>query len=92
MKTLLILRHAKSSWDEPGLPDHDRPLNPRGQRDAEQTRRAQQQQADSPRGGTAGYSIVRIDVMLPKKALQFDEGNSVGSASATSKVNVTTFA
>lgn len=34
MKTLLILRHAKSSWDDPGLRDHDRPLNPRGVRDA----------------------------------------------------------
>jgi phosphohistidine phosphatase len=34
MKTLLLLRHAKSSWDEPGLDDHDRPLNDRGKRDA----------------------------------------------------------
>ena len=33
MKTLLILRHAKSSWKEPGLDDHDRPLNKRGKRD-----------------------------------------------------------
>ena len=34
MKTLLILRHAKSSWKEPGRPDFDRPLNARGKRDA----------------------------------------------------------
>lgn len=34
MKTLLILRHAKSSWKQPGLADHDRPLNRRGNRDA----------------------------------------------------------
>ena len=34
MKTLLILRHAKSSWSHPGLADHDRPLNKRGKRDA----------------------------------------------------------
>jgi len=34
MKTLLLLRHAKSSWDDPSLSDHDRPLNPRGKRDA----------------------------------------------------------
>ncbi|MEO1998092.1 MAG: histidine phosphatase family protein [Planctomycetaceae bacterium] len=33
-KTLLILRHAKSSWAESGMHDHDRPLNKRGQRDA----------------------------------------------------------
>ena len=34
MKTLLILRHAKSSWKHPGLADHDRPLTRRGNRDA----------------------------------------------------------
>jgi len=34
MKTLLILRHAKSSWSNPGLADIDRPLNQRGKRDA----------------------------------------------------------
>ena len=34
MKTLLILRHAKSSWGEPAVSDHDRPLNKRGKRDA----------------------------------------------------------
>lgn len=34
MKTLYLLRHAKSSWDDPYLPDHDRPLAPRGRRAA----------------------------------------------------------
>ncbi len=34
MKTLVVVRHAKSSWDDPELPDYDRPLNERGQRDA----------------------------------------------------------
>ena len=34
MKTLLLLRHAKSSWKHPELPDHDRPLNKRGKQDA----------------------------------------------------------
>lgn len=34
MKTLLILRHAKSSKDDPSLDDHARPLNDRGNRDA----------------------------------------------------------
>lgn len=34
MKTLHILRHAKSAWDEPGLADRERELNKRGQRDA----------------------------------------------------------
>jgi phosphohistidine phosphatase len=31
-KRLFILRHAKSSWDDPGLDDHERPLAPRGRR------------------------------------------------------------
>lgn len=30
MKTLLLMRHAKSSWGDPTLEDHDRPLNKRG--------------------------------------------------------------
>jgi phosphohistidine phosphatase len=30
MKSLYLLRHAKSSWKEPGLNDHDRPLSKRG--------------------------------------------------------------
>lgn len=34
MKTLYLLRHAKSSWSEPGLTDFDRPLNERGRRAA----------------------------------------------------------
>ncbi|MBK8978066.1 MAG: histidine phosphatase family protein [Planctomycetes bacterium] len=34
MPELLLLRHAKSSWDDPGLRDHDRPLNERGGRAA----------------------------------------------------------
>jgi phosphohistidine phosphatase len=34
MKTLMLVRHAKSSWKERGLPDHERPLNKRGRRDA----------------------------------------------------------
>lgn len=34
MAVLHVLRHAKSSWDEPGLADVDRPLAPRGRRAA----------------------------------------------------------
>jgi phosphohistidine phosphatase len=33
-RTLLLLRHAKSSWEHSGLADHERPLAPRGQRAA----------------------------------------------------------
>ncbi len=31
---LILTRHAKSSWDDPAQPDHDRPLNDRGCRSA----------------------------------------------------------
>ena len=34
MHSLYLLRHAKSSWDDPTLADHDRPLAARGRRDA----------------------------------------------------------
>jgi phosphohistidine phosphatase len=34
VKRLAILRHAKSSWNDPALKDHDRPLNKRGWRAA----------------------------------------------------------
>ncbi len=39
MKTLLILRHAKSSWDDPAMADHERPLNTRGRMAAPQIAR-----------------------------------------------------
>lgn len=34
MKRLYLIRHAKSSWDNPALPDFRRPLNKRGKQDA----------------------------------------------------------
>lgn len=34
MKQLVIIRHAKSSWADMSLDDHDRPLNKRGHRNA----------------------------------------------------------
>jgi len=35
MKTLYIIRHAKSSWDDINLDDFDRSLNKRGKKDAD---------------------------------------------------------
>jgi len=40
MPRLLLLRHAKSSWGDPGLPDSERPLSPRGRRNAAAIARA----------------------------------------------------
>ena len=40
MIRLALVRHAKSDWGNPGLDDHDRPLNDRGLRDAPRMARA----------------------------------------------------
>jgi phosphohistidine phosphatase len=40
MKTLTLLRHAKSGWDDPACRDFDRPLNTKGRRAAETVGRA----------------------------------------------------
>ena len=48
MKTLLVLRHAKSSWDDPALDDHERPLNARGEKDAPQMGQLAREEGLSP--------------------------------------------
>ncbi|WP_230481614.1 SixA phosphatase family protein [Sphingomonas sp. Leaf21] len=45
MKTLTLLRHAKSSWDDPVTRDFDRPLNAKGRRAAAMIGRQLQSQA-----------------------------------------------
>src|SRR4029078_3618473 len=35
VKTVLLLRHAKSAWDDTGLGDHESPLRPPGERGAQ---------------------------------------------------------
>ena len=48
MKTLYLVRHAKSSWKFPELDDFDRPLNRRGKRDAPEMGRRLQKQGIRP--------------------------------------------
>lgn len=48
MKTLYLIRHAKSSWEYPELTDHDRPLNKRGKRDAPKMGKRLQKRAVMP--------------------------------------------
>ena len=48
LKTLLILRHAKSSWDDSALDDHERPLNARGEKDAPRMGRLARKKGLSP--------------------------------------------
>lgn len=47
-RLLLVLRHAKSSWEDPELEDHERPLAPRGRQAAELLRRWLRAQAIHP--------------------------------------------
>lgn len=47
MKTLFLVRHAKSSWDNTGIDDIDRPLNERGKKDAvEMAKRLKEKKID----------------------------------------------
>jgi phosphohistidine phosphatase len=48
MKLLYLVRHAKSSWKEPGLSDYERPLARRGRRAARKLARYLAQQRFSP--------------------------------------------
>lgn len=48
MKTLLLLRHAKSDWDDPSLRDFDRPLAARGKRDAPEIGKALRKRGPLP--------------------------------------------
>lgn len=58
MIRLALVRHAKSDWGDPGLDDHDRPLNERGRRDAPRMAR---------RLAESGF---RPDVILSSTALR----------------------
>ena len=64
MKTLLLARHAKSSWDQPGVDDFDRVLNDRGVNDAPNMADFLQQ---------CGYPINRIISSDAVRALQTAE-------------------
>ena len=80
MKTLFLIRHAKSSWEDASLADHDRPLNPRGLRDAPfmaKMLRAREGQVDhiisSPANRaytTASYFAEAMEIDLDKIDIQ----------------------
>ena len=48
LRNLILLRHLKSSWDDPDLPDHDRPLAPRGRRAGKRIRQEIQDEGIAP--------------------------------------------
>jgi phosphohistidine phosphatase len=73
MKTLLIMRHAKSSWKEADLPDHERPLNKRGQRDAPQMGARLRALPQPPQAILASTAVrARATAALVAEALSFE--------------------
>lgn len=69
MKTLYLLRHAKSSWGDPKLPDHERPLNERGRKAAvTMGRHLRQQQVllDLVLASTAQRVSETLELLLPE--------------------------
>lgn len=68
MRQLLLLRHAKSSWDEPGLSDHARSLNARGRRAAVVMAQAMRDLGLSPDivfVSSARRTLQTLDAMTP---------------------------
>jgi phosphohistidine phosphatase len=73
MKTLYLLRHAKSSWGDPGLPDHDRRLNARGQAAAEAMGRHLAALKPAPAAilaSTARRVAETLEILLPAAGLK----------------------
>jgi len=78
MKTLMVIRHAKSSWDDPNLSDFNRPLNDRGERDAPRMARAMKEKnliidtvLSSPAVRALTTCNVFMDVLgIPKNNIQ----------------------
>ena len=80
MKTLLLLRHAKSDWDDSSLRDLDRPLAARGERDAPRIGKALRKSGISPDFIISSPAVrARATVESVKQAarlaaeIQFDE-------------------
>ncbi len=64
MKTLTLIRHAKSSWQHAGLDDIDRPLNNRGERNApDMAARLKRFSSTNP-----GYSTGELDSSTARRA------------------------
>jgi phosphohistidine phosphatase len=68
MRQLLLLRHAKSAWDNPKLADRQRPLNERGRRAAVTMRRAMRELGLTPDMvlvSTARRTMETLDALEP---------------------------
>jgi len=73
MLTLVLLRHAKSSWTDPTLTDHERPLATRGLADAPLMGKAMAEHGIEPNlvlCSTARRTRDTLDLVLPKLRVQ----------------------
>jgi phosphohistidine phosphatase len=80
MKTLMLLRHAKSDWEDTSLPDFDRPLAARGKRDAPRMGKVLRKRGSLPDliiSSPAARAKATIDAVIKTAKLdgepQFDE-------------------
>ncbi len=82
MKKVYLIRHAKSSWEEPWSKDHDRPLAPRGLRDAPKMGKRLKSEGICPDkiiSSTAlraqeTANLIAKEIKFPVKKIEFEEG------------------
>jgi phosphohistidine phosphatase len=88
VKRLYLLRHAKSSWKDTSLPDHDRPLAGRGRRAAKTIARHVRDRGIEPElvlcstARRARETLERIEPALGTPAVRFEHDLYAASASA----------
>ncbi|MGA9541156.1 MAG: histidine phosphatase family protein [Methyloceanibacter sp.] len=73
MLTLSLLRHAKSSWKNPALPDRERPLNSRGIADAPAMGRAMSERGIDPElvlCSSAQRTVDTLALVLPELKIE----------------------
>jgi len=71
MKELCLLRHAKSSWEDRDLSDHDRPLKRRGRRDSYLLGQALAIQFDAIYSSTAERAQSTISIVMEARGIEF---------------------
>lgn len=93
MKTLMLLRHAKSDWEDVSLPDFDRPLAARGRRDAPRVGKALRKRGSLPEliiSSPAARAKATIDAVIKTAKLEgelrFDEAIYGASSAELMKV------
>jgi phosphohistidine phosphatase len=88
MKRLYLLRHAKSSWKDTSLPDHDRPLAGRGRRAAKAIARHMREHRIEPElvlcstARRARETLARIEPALHTRAIKLEADLYAASAPA----------